>query len=659
MHIKREKVFNSLGIHSTVQDLTFRAIFLGACLTIILCVSNSYLALKIGRTTLGFIPAAVLSLFVTRFFKNSNVLENNIIKTMATTGDSISAGIAFTIPALIMIGFWDHFHYWETTCIAFVGGFLGVALSIPMLNKIIIQQDLPYPEGVATAEVITLSENNSKANTLIFGGIFAATINFFQNSAKWLLSEVQFWKYFKKVPLGVGFSFSPVLVGIGYLIGYRFSLFLFIGTIITWVVGVPLYSALYDMPETVNAQFSALIIWEKIRFIGVGAMISGGFWSISFIIKNIFSSVVIIIKKKISQTNSGIPLLYIGLLFLFSLILLYAIFYRTLILPLDVTFIYGLIISFIVFFISIILILSCTIIGSYLTGLTGSTLLPTSIITTSGVSVFIFVLFILFYSGSALSVNTSYFMPIAVTTIIFASIVALSTTVSGYQMQDHKTNMILGATLWKQQCVLLLGIIVSSAVISFVLDILYNAYGFSNNVPHLNMNLSQTLRAPQATALAIMIRGIFSDGKDIAWYFIITGAVIATFIILLGTYFKKNKSKIISPIVYIIFGMYMPLHEVFPIFVGGIIAYLTLKKCTTFPKAKQDEAQQNGVLFSCGIIAGTALVEVFIAFLLLKGVDLSIYMFEIPQKLMFIISFGVFAMLIYKMYKKGTNVKYQ
>ena len=229
---------------SNLPEITLKAVLLGFILAMVLCASNTYVALKVGRTISGSIPAAVLSILFLSFWKKTSILEHNIVQTTASAGEVVSAGITFTIPALVMIGFWDHFNYFEVLSVAVVGGFLGAAFSVPLRRSMIIEQKLPYPEGIATAAVLKSAEASSSGKVLVSGGAFAAVMSFFQDGARWLTSEVQAWTKLGSVPLGTGLELSPVLVGAGYIVGLRVSISMFVGTVITWGIGVPVYLSL-------------------------------------------------------------------------------------------------------------------------------------------------------------------------------------------------------------------------------------------------------------------------------------------------------------------------------------------------------------------------------------------------------------------------------
>ncbi|MES2607806.1 MAG: oligopeptide transporter, OPT family [Pseudomonadota bacterium] len=645
-----------------LPEITLKAVLLGFVLAMVLCASNTYVALKVGRTISGSIPAAVLSILFLSFWKKTSILEHNIVQTTASAGEVVSAGITFTIPALVMIGFWDHFNYFEVLSVAVVGGFLGVAFSVPLRRSMIIEQKLPYPEGIATAAVLRSAETSNSGKVLISGGAFAALISFFQDGAKWLTSEVQAWTKLGSVPFGSGLELSPVLIGAGYIVGLRVSISMFVGTVITWGIGVPVYAMIYGAPEA-DAQVAAFAIWKKVKMMGIGAMIVGGLWgmiSLSKIMMDAIRSSIDTFKGKtvdmstLPRVERDIPMNYVGVMTLVLAVPLLIMFYNTLTVPLGLSFGHGLLVTVAAVVASLTIAFGCAAVASYLTGIVGSTLLPVSGITISGILLFGGMLFAVLMGHVDFSVNSTHAASVAGATILFASIVALAASLSCDNMQDLKAGSMVGATPWKQQLMLLVGVVGGAVVVGPVLELLFQAYGFGDVIPRAGMDMAQTLKAPQATMMATMTQGLFAGGID--WTMIMIGAAIGIAVIVIDTSFKAQGSKNSLPVLAVAFGMYMPAPAILTFVLGGILAHYTTKKRESLPKVQQAASEQKGILYASGVIAGTAVMGVLIAIPLSQGYQMSEHLFTaLPKMVVEFAGIGIFSWLMYRMYQSGSE----
>ena len=645
-----------------LPEITLKAVLLGFVLAMVLCASNTYVALKVGRTISGSIPAAVLSILFLSFWKKTSILEHNIVQTTASAGEVVSAGVTFTIPALVMIGFWDHFNYFEVLSVAVVGGFLGVAFSVPLRRSMIIEQKLPYPEGIATAAVLRSAETSNSGKVLISGGAFAALISFFQDGAKWLTSEVQAWTKLGSVPFGSGLELSPVLIGAGYIVGLRVSISMFVGTVITWGIGVPVYAMIYGAPEA-DAQVAAFAIWKKVKMMGIGAMIVGGLWgmiSLSKIMMDAIRSSIDTFKGKtvdmstLPRVERDIPMNYVGVMTLVLAVPLLIMFYNTLTVPLGLSFGHGLLVTVAAVVASLTIAFGCAAVASYLTGIVGSTLLPVSGITISGILLFGGMLFAVLMGHVDFSVNSTHAASVAGATILFASIVALAASLSCDNMQDLKAGSMVGATPWKQQLMLLVGVVGGAVVVGPVLELLFQAYGFGDVIPRAGMDMTQTLKAPQATMMATMTQGLFAGGVD--WTMIMIGAAIGIAVIVVDTSFKAQGSKNSLPVLAVAFGMYMPAPAILTFVLGGILAHYTTQRRESLPKAQQAASEQKGILYASGVIAGTAVMGVLIAIPLSQGYQMSEHLFTaLPKMVVEFAGIGIFGWLMYKMYQSGSE----
>jgi len=281
---------------TSLPEITVKTLLLAVLLAVILAMSNAYLALKVGILTSASIPAAIISMGLLRFFKDSNILQNNLVQTCASSGEAVAGGIVYTIPALVIIHYWHHFPYWQNFLIALIGGVLGVLFSIPIRRVLVKQQRLRFPEGRAIAEVLKVGEgHHSGLANVVTGGIVGAVLELAQSGFKIFASKVQWWFASGHVILGFGGGFSATLLGAGYLIGFEVGLSLLVGAIIGWGILVPIMSLQYVTLEMALSakSLSAVVmtLWEsQIRYIGIGAMLVAGIWTLITLLKPFYES---------------------------------------------------------------------------------------------------------------------------------------------------------------------------------------------------------------------------------------------------------------------------------------------------------------------------------------------------------------------------------
>src|SRR5688572_26330351 len=274
--------------HHSPAEITFKGVFLGLLLAVLLGAANTYLGLKAGLTVAASIPAAVVSLAVLKAFRRRTILENNIAQTIASAGTAVASGAIFTIPALLILGYWERLHYWETTFIVIVGGLLGVLFSVPIRRALVVEERLPFPEGQATGEVLKAGEaGGTGIKALVLGGALGAAYKVLQGGFRlWREDPTATIPLGSKSVLGVGFNLQPALMGVGVIIGLPIASLVFLGGVLGWVVGIPLYTqfagdvqGLLDLAGSRDAL--PAVVWSRrIRYIGVGAMLVGGLWSL-------------------------------------------------------------------------------------------------------------------------------------------------------------------------------------------------------------------------------------------------------------------------------------------------------------------------------------------------------------------------------------------
>jgi putative OPT family oligopeptide transporter len=614
---------------TSLPEITLRVILLGIVLTVVLAAANAYLGLKVGVTVSASIPAAVISMGILRFFKNSNILENTMVQIMASVGEALTAGIAFILPALIILHVWVRFDYWQTVITSLLGGMLGVLFTIPLRRALLQDKALRYPEAVAIGNVLKASAAREKGDlsSLLGGGIIGALIALCQSGFQILTDTFQLWVKTSTTIVGFGLGLSPALIAAGYIVGVNVALSLLVGIAIGWLAGVPILTLIYGMPEAETANQMAMMIWSNyIRYIGVGTMLVGGLWTLVTLFKPVVNSMAASIvavrqlrsgKKTVNlRTERDIPIHYV---FISAAVLLIPIFLliACAVIPhqsaMSPQFRY-----FISAFSTIYILIGgfafCSIMA-YFAGLIGSTNSPVSGLLVSALLVICLVL-MLFFSATDWTNETKQTIG-SIVAIGSMVVIGAALSISNDTMQDLKVGQIVGATPWKQQVMLILGVIVSSFVIPPILQLLYDAYGIGGVFPRPGMNPSQMLAAPQAGLMATVAQGAFSH--QLKWGMIAAGAGIAVICVIIDEILKKNYGTRL-PVLAVGLGIYLPLDSSVPVVIGGFLSYIVQQRLSALYKRGQVESEQQlnkhrhrGLLLCCGIVAGASLMGVLLA----------------------------------------------
>ncbi len=607
------------------RELTLRSIVIAVFLTVILAMSNSYLALKLGILTSASIPAAIISIGILRFFKNGTILENNAVQTAASAGEAVAGGIVYTIPALIIIGYWNHFDYWTNFFIAAMGGVLGVLFSIPLRRILVNDSALKFPEGRAIAEVLKSSSEHVSLREIFIGGAIGASLELVQMGFKIIANSVNYWFVIKRSLFGVGLGFSATMIGAGYLIGGEMAFSIFLGAVIAWLIALPITSNFY--PEfllnypTVHEAANAL--WDKeMRYLGIGAMLFAGSWTfitlLPPLLKSIKTSVVFFrINRKnnavIPRVDRDIPLLAIGVAIMLSAVLLFFGFQQ--LFPLSSIGvehgIQPLIIGSMVLYVLGIGFLFSVITG-YLSGMVGVTASPGSSVVIAGMLFAAWILLTVLHSIVPLPLSSAQIKAAEAITIIIGSVVTGIAAIANDNSQDLKVGQLVGATPWRQQLMLLLGVMVSALVIPPVMQLLFEVYGIANVMPHAGMDVSQALPAPTAALMAAITDAVFQH--TLPWAMMAMGAGVIVVVLATTKLLKLNRLFKVS-ILGVAIGMYLPLASSFPLFLGGLLAVIVQYRLQrkNYSVEKSDRRRQVGVLISCGLVAGAALMEVVLA----------------------------------------------
>jgi putative OPT family oligopeptide transporter len=591
-----------------VPQLTARAIILSVILAMILAAANTYLGLFAGLTIATAIPAAVVSMAVLRVLGGGHILENNIVQTGASAGSSIAAGVIFTIPALVILGHWDDFKYWWVLTIAGLGGVLGVLFSVPLRRSLIVDQQLAFPEGKAAAEVLKAGENPASGIRVLaaasglggLGKVIAAS------GLRLVPDTAAFGSYVGNAVAYVGTNLSPALLGVGYIVGLNIGIVVLAGSILSWNIAIPIYSSYFldGNPELaarlagLSAEDAAGTIWSaQIRYLGVGAMLVGGIWTLISLRKSLLSGIQsglaatrAGVSKVVADSERDLPMkaVLIGLVaFTLPLAGLYHAIVQDFTVSVPMTII--MIVAGFLF----------SSVSAYMAGLVGSSNNPVSGITIGTILFASLVLALLMGRNAPLG-------PVAA--IMIGAVVCCAAAVAGDNLQDLKCGYMIGATPWRQQVMLAIGAISCALVMAPVLNLLAKAYGIGVPTPdHPN-----PLLAPQATLMASVSKGLF--GGALPWTPVWIGVGIGIVIIIIDEILKKRGASFRVPVLAAAVGIYLPLDLMVPIFLGGLLAHLVERAAgPTKDPAAAERIHRKGVLFAAGLITGEALMGILIA----------------------------------------------
>jgi len=572
------------------KELTAFSIILGCILSIVFGAANAYLGLRVGLTISASIPAAVVSMGIVRkIFKRDSILENNMVQTIGSAGESLAAGAIFTMPALFIWakeGIIQMPSILDIGIIAFCGGVLGVLLMIPLRNAFIVQEHatLGYPEGTACAKVLIAGEQGGTGSSTVFAGLgISAVYKFIADGLKIFPSEIN-WDIPMYKGGGFGLNILPALTGVGYICGTRVSSYMFSGGVLAWLVLMPLIVLFGSDAIIYPADVSVAQVWltggtsgiwsNYIRYIGAGALIAGGIISLvkSFptIIKTFAKAFKSYGKNQVSETHVirteqdiSIKVILIICLFIALFMWLYP--------GIPVSFLSALLILIFGFFFATV--------SARMVGVIGSSNNPVS---GMAIATLLFATLILKFTGNTGPQGM-------VGSMAIGSVICIVAAMAGDISQDMKCGFLIGATPRKQQYGEIIGSLVSAIAIGAILYLLNAAYGFG----------SDELGAPQAMMMKMVVEGVMEE--NLPWALVFTGVFIAVVIQILGL-----------PVLPIAIGIYLPISLSAPIMVGGIIRYAVEKI-----KYKNDniktECIQSGILYSSGMIAGEGIIGIILS----------------------------------------------
>ncbi len=608
-----------LSAPADLRELTLRGMVLGALITVVFTAANVYLGLKVGLTFASAIPAAVISMAALKVLGRSGILENNIVKTQASAAGTLSS-VIFVMPGLLMVGYWHGFPYWQSAAVCVAGGVLGVLFTIPLRRAMVVGSDLPYPEGVAAAEILRAGVGDASgpgeagAADIAAGGIIAALFNF-AASGLHVLSDngISVWLSAGHAIFRLSTGFSLALLGAGYLIGLASGLSMLLGAVISWGISVPVLTMLHPAPPGADMAHYATMLWAtKVRFIGAGVIGVAAIWSLAGLAGPTIEGMASAIRgmerggrapKRTEQDMAPLWMLVLLVAGLLMIAVALAMFISGSA-PLSHFGIVPLV-ALGTLFAAVFGFLVAAACG-YMAGLVGSSSSPISgigILATVGGSLLVLALF-----GARLGEADTRAAAIAFVLFTVSVVLAIA-TISNDNLQDLKTGYLLGATPWRQQIALVVGCVVGGLVIPPILNLLYVAYGFPGALPHAGMDPAQVLAAPQATLMAKIATGIL--GGQLEWIYIGIGAAISVTLIVVDFLLKRFTPNGKLPVLAVGIGLYLPPTVGVTLGLGAVLGWLIDRGLEGRPNEEADK--RRGVLIASGFIVGESLVGVAMA----------------------------------------------
>ena len=644
-------------------ELTIRGLIIGIIITLVFTAANVYFGLKAGLTFSTSIPAAVISMALLRGFRDATIQENNIVQTVASAAGTLSS-IIFVLPGLIMIGFWTEFPFWTSFWICALGGILGVMYSIPLRRALVTQSDLPYPEGVACAEVLKVgSSSDSKQASdiehgragllaVLWGSIVAAVFAVIVATQIFASDVARTFRIGRNGAVsGFDFFLSFALLGIGHLVGLSVGIAMLIGAFIGWGWGVPHFSAIAGDLTTAAATLAQKTWSTKVRFVGAGSIGVSAIWTLLKLIKpvtrGLTSAMAASRARKAGQadtlpiTERDIPIGIVGVVTLACMVpigWLLGWFGNTSGLGAHLP---TLIIGGVVYIVLMSFFVSA--VCGYMAGLIGSSNSPLS-----GIGILVVIgAALLLVLGVKPYVGPDTGKALIAFALFTTAVIFNVAAIANNNLQDLKTGQLVDATPWKQQWALVIGVIAGAFVIPPVLDLVNHAYGFVG-APGAEAR-PNPLPAPQAGLISSLAKGVIT--ADIDWSLIRIGAMVGVGIILLDEILRRTTKRMHVPPLAVGLGIYLPTQSTLMIVVGAVVGWLFDQRADRTPKP--DATKQLGVLLASGLIVGEGIIGVVIsALVVFSGKDFPLSLvgpsYETAGVIIGGVAFVVIAFLLYR-----------
>ncbi|MFL5600176.1 MAG: OPT family oligopeptide transporter [Gemmatimonadaceae bacterium] len=592
------------------KELTLRSLILGALITTVFTAANVYLGLKVGLTFASSIPAAVISMAILSAFKDSSILENNIVQTVASAAGTLSA-IIFVLPGLVIVGWWTGFPFWQSFMICLSGGVLGVLFTIPLRRALVTTSDLPYPEGVAAAEVLKVgsgTRGETKDDTgeareglraVILGSVASAGLAIVTATRIAAGGLTGFYRIGATAASGYDFGWSLALLGAGHLVGLSVGMAMLLGQVISWLIALPILTSMNPATATEALGAHTIAIWRtQVRFLGAGVIGIAAIYTLARLAKPVVGGLVSTLAasravKTDDERDRDLSPPWIYALTVICLAIaawLAYTFAKSTVLAPDALKLTLIAVPF-------VLIIGFVIAGvcGYMAGLIGASNSPIS-----GVGILSIVICAsLVALAVAPTVDTRQALvafALFVTAIVFAC-----ATISNDNLQDLKTGQLVGASPRRQQIALIVGVAAGASVIPFVLNLLAKAYGFAG-APNVDVVAANPLPAPQATLISALAQGVIGGNLD--WKMLGIGAIIGVGLILLDTTMGALKRLRLPPLAVGI-GIYLPMSATFAVIIGSIVGHWYDGRTRTLPNPER--AQRLGTLVASGLIVGESI----------------------------------------------------
>jgi putative OPT family oligopeptide transporter len=604
-------------------ELTARALILGCVITFFFTAANVYAGLKVALTFATSIPAAVISMAVLRLFKGATVWENNIVQTVASAAGALAA-VIFVLPGLLMVGWWTGFPFWTTFGICAIGGVLGVMYTIPLRRALVTASDLPYPEGVAAAEVLKAgmaSRLESEAAGEGNAGLLAMVVGALASAGVIALVGLRlfadgFGRFFRPTPTsatGLGGGYSFLLIGVGQLMGIAVGAAMAVGLVIAWGVAVPILTAAHPMAG--DAATVARAVWKsQVKLIGAGTIAAAAVWTLGRLAAPVWAGLMAAVAASSrahlarhgtpARAEQDLPIWIVGLVCLACLVpmawLLHAFLDTSAGAPL-----HGMIVPLVIGGVAYIAVVGFAVaaVCGYMAGLIGSSNSPISGLAILGVVGAALLLVLLAKSTAGPAGEHAL---VAFSLLITAVLVSVA-VIANDNLQDLKTGQLVGATPWRQQVALVVGVFAGSLVVPWTCNLLLRSNGFVGVPGHA---ISSTpLQAPQATLISTLARGVIEGGLD--WSLIGVGLLVGVGLVIVDETLRRTTGRLSLPPLGAALAIYLPSEVIAPVVLGAVIGWVYDRWVRAKPWGKS--AQRLGVLLASGMVVGESLMAVLLA----------------------------------------------
>ncbi len=595
------------------KELTLRGLLLGVLLTVVFTAANVYLGLKVGLTFASSIPAAVISMAILSAVRDSSILENNIVQTVASAAGTLSA-IIFVLPGLVIVGWWTGFPFWQSSLICLSGGVLGVLFTIPLRRALVTNSDLPYPEGVAAAEVLKVgssargegaadaSEAREGLTAVVLGTAASAGLAIVA-AMRLLAAEVSgVFRLGATAASGYSVAWSLALFGAGHLVGLAVGMAMLVGQIIAWVVAVPILTSMQPAADAASLASNTMTIWSRqVRFIGAGAIGVSAIFTLATLAKPVVAGLVGTLRASQAVATGDERDRDIGPLWILAIAAVCLVIvtglawsflsasslaeHRVLLTIVAVPFVF--LVGFLI-----------AGVAGYMAGLIGASNSPISGIGILGIVACATAV------AAAVPPTIETQQVLVAFALFVTSIVFACATISNDNLQDLKTGQLVGASPMKQQIALIVGVAAGAAVIPSVLNLLAKAYGFAG-APNVGVLSQNPLPAPQATLISALAQGVIGGNLD--WKMIGIGALVGVALIVVNAVLKATTRASLPPLAVGI-GIYLPMSATFAVIVGSVVGHWYNGRAAR--SSQPARAERLGTLVASGLIVGESLFGV-------------------------------------------------